>query len=280
LPTAEDCDTLNNITGGDGLVYYSLQEVIPTGSGYLTGNNSLNHIAFADSFNCAETKVINGIRFDFAKAIVYNQGTLITAAVWAQNQSGNGPGSPIAQTTFLLSEVANNVANFSFTDVYFPQPPTVSGPYYAGFLLSTGTGDTLSIYSNQFDPTNNNTGWYMKGDGLWKAFSDPELYGEGLSLAIKPVQCIPLSAQTPKKKTELKVMPNPSNGDFVLLEHSLNGNVEWNIIGLDGKVFRTGGDTSNTSIQINTGDLIPGLYFICVFNGHERVYAPLIQTNF
>ena len=280
LPTAADCDTLNNITGGDGLVYYGLQEIIPSGSGYLTGNNSLNHIAFADSFNCTETKVVNGIRFDFAKAIVANPGTLITAVVWDQNPNGNGPGSPLAQTTFLLSDASENVANFSFTDVYFPQPPSVNGPYYAGFLLSTGTGDTLSVYSNQFDPTNSNTGWYMKGDGLWKAFSDPELYGEGLSLAIKPVQCIPLSAQTLESTVELKVIPNPSNGDFVRLEHALNGKVEWSIFAIDGKVCLAGAAAKDESLQLHTGELAPGLYFVCVFNGKERLFAPLIRTNF
>lgn len=280
LPTAEDCDTLNNITGGDGLVYYGLQEIIPGGNGYLTGNNSLNHIAFADSFNCVETKVVNGIRFDFAKAAVANPGTLITAAVWGQNQNGSGPGNPLAQTTFLLADAAQNIANFSFTDVYFPQPPTVNGPYYAGFLLSTGTGDTLSVYSNQFDPTNSNTGWYMKSDGSWKAFSDSELYGEGLSLAIKPVQCIPLSAQPIKNSAELKVIPNPSNGDFVRLESTLKGKVEWSIVSVDGKVCQTGTAVNDESLQLPTGELAPGLYFVCVFNGKERLFTPLIRTNF
>jgi hypothetical protein len=252
-------------------VYYLINEVLPDESGFLTGNNSLGHTAFADSFYTGEDKIINGIRFDFAIAHAMNFSTQITAAVWGANSIGNGPGDIVGQATFSLASVELNVENFTYTDVYFAEPPTVSGAYYAGFILTTSTGDTIAIYSNQFDEINSNTAWYWNASGEWKAFSDTSLYGQALSLAIKPVQCIPLSvhqAIAHAQNGQLHIYPNPVSQADVTIQHALKSGV-WQLFSMDGKLVNHGSISFGNALQLDVSGLLDGMYFIKMDDGRQ-----------
>jgi hypothetical protein len=273
VPTAADCDTLNNITGGDGFVYYLMNEVVPQESGYLTGNNSLAHIAYADSFYTAENKVINGIRFDFAVATTLNASTDVIAAIWGPNDAGNGPGSIKGQTTFPLAGVELNIENFTHTDVFFDEPPSVSGTYYVGFIVPASNGDTLVIHSNQIDEINQNTAWYLNALGEWKAFSDTALYGQAISLAIQPVQCIPLAIEKSAfDQQQLHIYPNPVIQAELTIRHALKNGV-WQIYSMDGKLIQSGALPFGNTLNIDSGELPLGMYLIKIEDGQ------LIQTG-
>ncbi|MFN5372174.1 MAG: M43 family zinc metalloprotease [Bacteroidia bacterium] len=278
VPTAADCDTLNNITGGDGLVYYLMNEVLPDESGYLTGTNSLGHTAFADSFYTNETKIINGIRFDFAKASSLGFSTQITAAIWNSNGLP-GPGNMLAQTTFSLNSVIANVENFTNTDVFFTEPPTVNGAYYAGFILTTLGGDTLAIHSNQFDEINTNTAWYMTSTGEWTAFSDTTLYGQALSLAIRPVQCIPLgTVQLEHTSSNLLVYPNPVSQSELTINHNLKKGV-WQVISMAGKVLQVGEVNQEALLKLDVSALPPGMYLVKLDDGSVIKTGKFLKTE-
>jgi hypothetical protein len=273
VPTATDCDTLNNITGGDGFVYYLMNEVVPQESGYLTGNNSLAHIAYADSFYTAENKVINGIRFDFAVATTLNASTDVIAAIWGPNDAGNGPGSIMGQTTFPLAGVELNIENFTHTDVFFDEPPSVNGTYYVGFIVPASNGDTLVIHSNQIDEINQNTAWYLNALGEWKAFSDTALYGQAISLAIQPVQCIPLAIEKSAfDQQQLHIYPNPVIQAELTIRHALKNGV-WQIYSMDGKLIQSGALPFGNTLNIDSGELPLGMYLIKIEDGQ------LIQTG-
>jgi hypothetical protein len=273
VPTAADCDTLNNITGGDGFVYYLMNEVVPQESGYLTGNNSLAHIAYADSFYTTENKVINGIRFDFAVATTLNASTDVIAAIWGPNDAGNGPGSIMGQTTFPLAGVELNIENFTHTDVFFDEPPSVNGTYYVGFIVPASNGDTLVIHSNQIDEINQNTAWYLNALGEWKAFSDTALYGQAISLAIQPVQCIPLAIEKSAfDQQQLHIYPNPVIQAELTIRHALKNGV-WQIYSMDGKLIQSGALPFGNTLNIDSGELPLGMYLIKIEDGQ------LIQTG-
>lgn len=273
VPTAADCDTLNNITGGDGFVYYLMNEVLPQESGYLTGNNSLSHLAYADSFYTVENKVINGIRFDFAVATTLNSATDVIAAIWGPNDIGNGPGSLLAQTTFSLGDVELNIENFTHTDVFFDEPASVNGAYYVGFILPGSNGDTLVIHSNQFDVINQNTAWYLNALGEWKAFSDTTLYGQAISLAIQPVQCIPLAIeQAATEQQQLQISPNPAIQAELTIHHAFKDGI-WQVYSIDGKLIQFGALPHGNILKIDTGALPRGIYLIKIEDGR------LIQTG-
>ena len=273
VPTAADCDTLNNITGGDGFVYYLMNEILPQESGYFTGNNSLAHIAYADSFYTTENKVINGIRFDFAVATTLNASTDVIAAIWGPNDAGNGPGSIMGQTTFPLAGVELNIENFTHTDVFFDEPPSVNGTYYVGFIVPASNGDTLVIHSNQIDEINQNTAWYLNALGEWKAFSDTALYGQAISLAIQPVQCIPLAIEKSAfDQQQLHIYPNPVIQAELTIRHALKNGV-WQIYSMDGKLIQSGALPFGNTLNIDSGELPLGMYLIKIEDGQ------LIQTG-
>ncbi len=254
-----DCDTLNNITGGDGLVYYSINEVLPEETGYLTGTSSLGYKAFAEKFNSPEDQIINSLRFDFAIASAQNPNTLITAVVWDASGPGGGPGNSLQESTFALSDVIVNVDNFTFTDVYFPNPPVVNGDYYVGFILSATVGDTLAIYSNQIDKVNTNTAWCRDAAGLWYEYSDQTSFGQAISLAVRPIQCIPVAVEKIKPMA-LKVYPNPS--DQLINIVAGDGPKSWTLLSADGRLVNEGAVSNLVEFQISTASIPSGVYFL------------------
>ena len=254
-----DCDTLNNITGGDGLVYYFMNEILPEESGYLTGNNSLGYRAFAEKYTSTEQQIINSLRFDFAIASSQGSNSLATAVVWDASGPNGSPGVVLAENTFQLDDVIANVESFSFTDVYFPNPPTVEGDYYVGFVLSTTVGDTLAVYCNQIDKVNTNTAWCRTSQGDWLAFSDPESIGEAISLSVRPVQCIPVSINQIVTNT-VKVYPNPAES-FVTVVGGKSAK-SWQLFSVDGRIVDSGNAGNVQEFQISTSNLPSGVYLL------------------
>jgi hypothetical protein len=254
-----DCDTLNNITGGDGLVYYFMNEIFPEETGYLTGNNSLGYQAFAEKYTSPEVQIINSLRFDFAIASTQSANTMATAVVWDATGPNGSPGNVLAQNTFSLEEVIVNVDNFSFTDVYFPEPPTVNGDYYVGFILGSTSGDTLVAYCNQIDKINTNTAWCRTSSGDWLPFSDPEAIGQAISLAVRPVQCIPVSVNSVAPNT-VKVYPNPAE-DFVTVVGGKSNKI-WQLFSVDGRMVNQGSSSNELEFRISTSDVPSGVYLL------------------
>jgi hypothetical protein len=254
-----DCDTLNNITGGDGLVYYFVNELLPEETGYLTGTNSLGYKAFAEKFNSPEDQIINSLRFDFAIASAQNLNTLITAVVWDASGPGGGPGISLQENTFALSDVITNVDNFTFTDVYFPNPPVVNGDYYAGFVLSSSVGDTLAVYSNQIDKVNINSAWCRDAAGTWYEYSDQNSFGQAISLAVSPIQCIPVAVEK-IQPLSLTVYPNPADNLINIIGGS--GSKSWMLFTVDGRLVNSGNVSNSNEFQISTASIHSGVYLL------------------
>lgn len=262
LPLPSDCDTLNNITGGDGLVYYFASEIVPNASGYLTGTNSEGYRAFAERFVSAEPQIINGIRFDFAAAQAQSATEQLAINIWDDNGPNGAPGNVIASTTIPFETIAANVENFLFTDVFFPTPPLVEGTYYAGFNVSPVSTDTIAVYSNQFDEVNINTAWLRTSTNTWLPFNNVPLFESGLSLAIQPVQCIPVSVESITHENDWMVFPNPASD--VLQIRGLKSGERWMLISIDGRTIATG-----TESTLSVAHLAEGLYLL-VLQGQNR----------
>jgi hypothetical protein len=185
----------------------------------------------------------------------------------------------LAQTTFSLNSVIANVENFTNTDVFFTEPPTVNGAYYAGFILTTLGGDTLAIHSNQFDEINTNTAWYMTSTGEWTAFSDTTLYGQALSLAIRPVQCIPLgTVQLEHTTSNLLVYPNPVSQSELTINHNLKKGV-WQVISMAGKVLQVGEVNQEALLKLDVSALPPGMYLVKLDDGSVIKTEKFLKTE-
>ncbi len=271
LPLPSECDTLNNITGGDGLVFYFASEIVPNSSGYLTGTNSEGYRAFAERFESAEPQIINGIRFDFAASESQSANELLAINVWDDSGPNGAPGTVLASTTIPLQSIAANVANFQFTDVFFPTPPLVEGVYYCGFNVSPVSTDTIAVYSNQFDEVNVNTAWLRTSTNTWLPFNEVPFFELGLSLSIQPVQCIPVSVEDVAKTDDWMVFPNPASDVFQI--RGLQPGEHWMLISIDGRILGSGTDSS-----ISVTHLAEGLYFL-VLQGRDKQQSRRIAVS-
>jgi len=281
-PVANDCDTLNNIVGGDGLVYYLAGEFDTLASGYLIGTNSFGDEAFAEEFTSLGEHAIYGFRMDFSYANAGSPGATARFILWDNDGASpaGSPGTILMQTNFSLATIAQNAANFTYTDIELPEPVNVSGTYYIGFEVSSAAGDSISLYSNQFDEVNVNSAW-LKIAGQWLPFSSPLAYDGALSLAARPFQCSTVGINS-LDRTPLKVnvYPNPSNTGTFSMEVPGNAkSVAWEAFSVDGKLINSGKLPGSGNHIIHLTD-VSGIYFLkTILDGKIMQVSSVAITN-
>lgn len=263
-PVANDCDTLNNIVGGDGLVYYLASEYVQGATGYLVGTNSLGDQAFAEQYSSLGEHAIYGFRMDFSYARAGSNGATARFVVW-DSDGTNPPGCPgtiLGQTNYPLASIAQNAESFTYTDIELPSPINVNGTYYIGFEVSTSDGDSISMYTNQFDEVNVNSAW-LKNSGEWLPFSSPLAYEGALSLAAKPFQCSTVGIKTIEKQDlNITIYPNPSNSGVFSLDIPGNAKrVHYEAFSTDGKLIAQGQLPGSGNHIIHISDE-PGVYIL------------------
>jgi hypothetical protein len=251
-PVAQDCDTLNNIIGGDGLVYYLAEEYLTEESGFLTGTNSWLNPAFAEAFNSVGEKAIYAARIDFSFAYAAAPGATARVLVYNSDGPDGAPGTILTQKSISLEDVMTNVDNFTVTDIEFDTPALVNGAYYIGFETNLFTGDTIAVYTNQFDEVNSNTAWVKFNDNSWLPFDAVPEYNGALSLAIRSIECSTVGIDEKKdEKLLFTLFPNPSPGpSFSLYLPTKAGKTRWEAFSSDGRLCGTGTFSNSTFQQL------------------------------
>lgn len=268
-PIIQDCDTLNNITGGDGLVYYYSYEIVETDSGFFTGTNSRNDLAFAEAHSVVGQHTVDAIRFDFAYAVDGSGTSNVHVGIW-EDDGTNPPGSPgtlVGEAFYPLAQVENNVDNFTFTDVAIAGSPLVDGTFYVGFFTSDLAEDTIAVYSNQIDKVNVNTAWLQDQDGQWDTFSSAETFGNALSIAARPVVCETVGISEPLVN-QLKLYPNPSTGKLNVQLPNYSVSQAWQVFAMDGSLVQEGKSSSNT-ITVDLTNATDGIYLFRTVQGKD-----------
>ncbi len=270
-PIIQSCDTLNNIVGGDGLVYYYSFEVDTNDTGFLTGTNSRNSLAYAEKHSVVNQHTIDAIRFDFAYAIDGTGSSNLHVGVW-EDDGTNPPGSPgtlVGEGQMAISDIANNVDNFTFSDVVLSPSALVDGDFYVGFFTSDIAEDTIAVYSNQIDKVNTNTAWIKNFNGNWFEFNSDSTYGPtvALSLAIRPVACTTVGMEAVSTKN-LLIYPNPSSAQLTVQFPNQSGIQSWQLFSVDGRAILNGRSTSST-LQIDTSIIPSGIYFFRSTDGKQ-----------
>ncbi len=180
----QTCDTLTNTTINDTLAIY----LAPGGTGYLAGNNSFGDLAKAEHYTNTQSIQVTGAFYRFAYATLNPPGT-IQACVWDASGNGGSPGAaPVATTTVNISTILTDIANnYAYTYVSFASPPTITGDFYVGLILPTGTGDTVALITTSVNSPSVGQGWEQYANGGWFTYDDS--YGVDLSNIVYPVVC-------------------------------------------------------------------------------------------
>jgi len=255
-----ECDTVLYPLDGNIIYYFML----PPESGYITGNNSYGDKAKAEYFSTFETgTTITGIVAEFAVARNASSPD-ITFAVWNNSGANGSPGVMVASATKPLSTIVADVLNNRATSVTFSQPYTVTGPYYAGIILPTTTGDTVALWCREHVSTYAGTAWEQWSTGAWYAFNDAASYGPNLqtTMTIHPIVCktVGVSEIT---DPEVAVHPVPTTGVVNLTIWQGASQVKLEVLSMSGKtVYQRQYPGALTNFNIDLSFLAKGVYML------------------
>jgi PKD repeat protein len=172
------CDTITNLTTSN-ISSYVVDAVNPIDSGYISGNNIYGDKAKADRYtSIAPYTHITGAVFYLSKAVDNGAPSNVTFAVWNNTGTAGSPGAaPIATKTVPISSLSTGTTpNY----IYFNNPVSVSGlaNFYVGVILPQTAGDTVALYTNQYDPNITNTAWEQWSDNTWHDY--PSSWGSNI----------------------------------------------------------------------------------------------------
>ena len=83
---------------------------------------------------------------------------------------------------------------------------------------------------------------------------------------------------TPKNKMEFKIYPNPSRTNFTVKTSDFSGNMNYQLIDLQGKIIKTGIVESNVQ-NIRISQLPRGSYVLIIEQRGEIIYRNKVLLN-
>lgn len=253
------CDTLANIDGNDTLIAYGIS---PTGGnwGFVSGTNSYGDKAKAEYFAAAPPTnyKVTGAAILFTKAYAATANSSVDIKLW--NNANNKPNTELASKTIKINTINVN----SLTYINFDNPVNVTGAYYIGVKLSTGTTniDTVVVATNKNGNSNPGTAWEEWSNNTWSSYQSS--WNIKVSNAILPIICkVSPAGITEADAIEAPtVFPNPSKGELSINFNSLDVKLV-NIYNAMGEVVYTNSNKfSNNLLQLNLKNLANGIYYI------------------
>jgi hypothetical protein len=250
-----DCDTITNANSPDGLVFYLVEELTDEGKGFLIGHNSFRDHAFADYIPNAGEKSVSRLLFDFARADFGTPQDSIKAFICSAGM--DGPGAELASVKLAIPDIAENIDQFRFTEAVFEPGVTVNGSFYAGFEIEYQPGDSVGIYSTQFDETSIGNCWFRDSSGAWYSYEDS--YEIAISMGVYADLCstvsLPDVAGIPGN---LVLFPNPAD-QYISVVYPGKSFV-WEILSIDGRYLQGGRSDGKDQLTLPVADLINGMY--------------------
>jgi hypothetical protein len=164
--------------------------------------------------------------------------------------------------------------------------PFVAAPLYRGFYVSvvlpTNPGDTVAILDE--NTAEKNTAWERWSDTTWHNMKSAWGGNRNFKLAILPiVECQPVGI---KKNSLLEngvdLFPNPSDGHFTLVTTFMSAqDLELRIYNVLGQTVYTNTlhQATRQVQEINMSGQSPGVYFVELNNGSEKVVKRIIVAR-
>jgi PKD repeat protein len=215
--TAEGaCDTLAFPLAGD-YVYY---EIVGNGSGYVSGNNSYGDLAKASFFDAFEPQstLIGGIlEFAIAKKSLASDKPVKFVA-WDSDGTTGAPMTALADVEIPISQIVQEVEFGWPTTVFFSDPPAISNAFFLGLELPQSLGDTLALFTNYDDDTENGNGWEQHDNGNWYPYSNNQFsWNINIDHAIFPLICHTTGISNHLLDSQLLIYPVPATDQLNIM---------------------------------------------------------------
>lgn len=280
------CDTLENYDGL-GIVANISVTANPTPSnwGYVNGHNSNGHLAKLEAFDYtgALPAQVTSLLLQFPICKTNDLSHTVEVAVWDDN--AGKPGAIIGSTTIPLQTITDAIPNLLFVEAIFATPVNLtSGKFYAGMKCVYNVGDTLGIGVYPFGSVPVNTAWEQWSNSTFHPLSLSNAqggWGMKTRFSVFPMICSVVDIDAPLL-ADIRVYPNPSNGDFSLqMNHLVADEVVLTLYDLQGKpVYNESISTINGTVKkdFSFNNLAKGSYILRFFaDGKYANYKLLME---
>jgi PKD repeat protein len=278
------CDTLTNVDLAlDTPMVYPLSGGY---TGYLSGHNSYYDIAKADYYSTfVAGSELTGALFWFGVADFSSTTSIVSITFWDHTGVYGYPGAVLASQTVLISDIANDIANYQLTDVVFTTPVTLNAPYYVGVEFAYKAGDTIAVVHNMPGEITPGTAWEQWSDNTWWNYNEVGSWEWDVAHYIFPVACYQgtiTDIATVISENRISVYPNPNDGNFnlsALLTQS--SKLKVSVINMLGEVVYT---TSYNNVMagnfdINLSDRSAGVYSVKVETDTETFIKQIVISK-
>ena len=266
-------DTLNYPLEGTYAVY------ITNDNGFVTGNNEFGDLAKANYFDINENRYITGVLHEFA----YGTGGIpsIEFAVWDSDGENNSPGTKLAFRTLPLDDILDDVVSQSFTYIEYNPPVLVDGPFYAGFMLPTTTGDTLVVWSNQHNDTDPGIAWELWNTNEWYPLSSSDSWSLDIALAIYPIVQSTMDINENTNPGGLFIYPNPSYGKYTVgLANPSNEALQLEVFNTSGNcILDKSFENMENEISFDISGFPAGIYMVRLTDSREIRLQKIIKKK-
>ncbi len=241
------------------------------GNGYVMGRNAYDDNGWADKVTFSQSgKELKEVIYFFGAA----KGTgNIRLKVWGQATGGEPNNSNVmASSTIGISTITPAQGK-----VWTLSPrPALNGNFFVGFDHPTtgGTGDTVALFST---PKTTATMWAYESTPAWTALST---YSVNHSAAIIPIACNIITGEEEAlvEVPEIKVFPNPSNGEVKILMPKSNMS-EIYVLNMLGEIVYNYSGFQKNYLTIDLKDRPNGVYFVKVKIGEQVSTQKIVLTK-
>jgi hypothetical protein len=266
-------DTLTQHFGTTGFTYYSLDNVAPIDSGFISGNNAYGDLAKVQLFD--------------ASVGITGSGTIKGVCLWVANKTGAGnfsvaiirdnagvpdltPAGILGTTTLALSTVDTATSAVSgifnggpvvvgFNKVAMFATPVVipaANKFWISLILPTG-GSEMTLVQNNITTAPYAASLTHVGEiwssGAYHAIAEATNWGATVLASFAMCPIVQFSASLDESSFITGVYPNPTSNVLNITSKEVLASI--NVISLDGKVVAT-----STTSEVNVANLTSGVY--------------------
>ncbi|MDD2634750.1 MAG: PKD domain-containing protein [Bacteroidales bacterium] len=273
-PINKYCDSISNIADNESVYSPNVSGTW----GKIGGHNGQKTRIYAEKFEQYSFEQIDGLIIPVVASEHGNYNSYVTFYVW--NGNTLYPEEVLYEEKIFLRDIPSNF----YYPINFPSPILVEGPFFAGYKINyvdtdgDGISDdefAVSIAVNRTHPGAKNS-LFVQTNGVWNTAT--EKFGIRTSSGIKAVSCI-VDLEEFETENNIEIYPNPAT-DYI---HINTGNLDYGknihiqLINQTGKIILSyNTKTGYDEINININDYTPGLYFVNMIIGQNKVTKKIL----
>jgi hypothetical protein len=234
--------------------------------GYMCGNNAFLDKAKVQFFNAHPHYAgITGVRMKFAHAVGDGY---FKIGIWKTSPQSSMPTSMIYEQQVFIPDIIQHISDSNYTDINFDSLVSNPGPFFIGFIIPTGPGDTAVLYSSKAGESSTSNGWEMRATGSWYNFAIAYGHQFNVELYVFPIMTGVMGneiVKTDDLNPMVEIWPNPVCD---ILNYRMNPaysgkEFQWSVTDLNCKSLLSGlsmNQSLNENGEVNLTSLPAGVY--------------------